>query len=410
MRPERIRIVHIIARMNVGGPAHYVSLLAGLLDPGRYDSLIVSGRVGPGEASADSLAVSYGARLQTLADLGPEVRWTADLKATRKIAGILRRFRPHIVHTHTAKAGFVGRLAACALIPRPIVAHTYHGHVLEGYFGPRKSEAYRRLEQAAGRISDALVGVSQATVDDLLRLRIAPPAKFHAISLGVDLDPFLRVDAAEGIAIRTELGIAPDEMVVTVAARLVAIKRVDVALRALALARPRDPRIRLLIVGNGELRQDLESLAEELGIAADVHFLGYRFDVPALAAASDIAMLTSDSEALGMWLVEAAAAGCPILATNVGGIPDVARPACGVTVPAGDSARLAEELVSLAADRSRRERMGAEARSHVTRAFSVSRFVDDMDALYEELLERRRNTQTKPRTRSMSAADHEVVL
>ena len=376
--------------MNVGGPAHYVSLLGGLLDPLRYDSLIVAGRVGPGEASADGLALSYGARLHTLDDLGPELRWSADLRSTRKIAGILRRFRPHIVHTHTAKAGFTGRLAASMLSPRPIIVHTYHGHVLEGYFGRRKSDVYRRLEQAAGRISDALVGVSQATVDDLVRLRVAPAAKFHAISLGVDLQPFLRVDAAEGARVRGELGMTQNDIVVTVAARLVAIKRIDVALRALALARSRDARLRLLVVGDGELRQELESLALELGISADVHFMGYRFDVPAIAAATDIAMLTSDSEALGMWLVEAAAVGCPTLATNVGGIPDVARSGGGgVTVPVGDPARLAEELVALASDRARREAMGAESRAHVTRAFSVTRFVDDMDALYRELLERR---------------------
>ncbi|MEJ7785192.1 MAG: glycosyltransferase [Solirubrobacteraceae bacterium] len=396
MRRERIRIVHVIARMNVGGPAHYVSLLGGLLDPLRYESLIVAGCVGPGEASANGLALSYGARLRTLEALGPEVRWGADLKSTRKLVAILRRFRPHIVHTHTAKAGFTGRLAACMVTPRPIIVHTYHGHVLEGYFGPRKSEAYRRLEQAAGRVSDALVGVSQAVVDDLLRLGIAPASKFHAISLGVDLEPFLQVDAAAGAGVRSELGMKTDDIVVTVGARLVAIKRIDVALRALAMARPRDDRLRLLVAGNGELRNELESLAEELGVADHVRFLGYRFDVPAIAAATDIAMLTSDSEALGMWLVEAAAAGCPTLATNVGGIPDVVRAGCGgVTVPAGDPARLADELVSLAADHPRRQLMGAEGRAHVTRAFAVSRFVNDMDELYGELLERRSSTYTK---------------
>ncbi|MDQ3688735.1 MAG: glycosyltransferase [Chloroflexota bacterium] len=394
--------------MNVGGPSHYVSLLGGLLDPSRYESLIVAGRVGPGEASADGLAVSYGARLQTLADLGPEVSWSADLKAARKLGAMLRRFRPDIVHTHTAKAGFIGRLAACMLTPRPIIVHTYHGHVLEGYFGHRKSQAYRRLEQAAGRVSDALVGVSQSTVDDLLRLRIAPASRFRTISLGVDLGPFLGVDASDGAAVRRELRMTSDEILVTLAARLVAIKRIDVALRAVALALPRDPRLRLLILGDGELRHDLESLAQDLGMAEDVRFLGYRFDVPAIAAATDIAMLTSDSEALGMWLVEAAAAGCPALATNVGGIPDVVRPGCGVTVPAGDPERLAEELLSLAADRERRELMGARAQAHVQRAFPVSRFVADMDQLYWELLDRRRSTSA--RARSPSRSDHEVVL
>src|SRR5215212_2073361 len=183
--------------MNVGGPAQHVSIVSGRLDPARYDTLLVTGRVGPGEASADHLAAERGARVLTLPDLGPDIDPAADARALAQLVRVVRGFRPHVVHTHTAKAGFLGRLAAAVAVrPRPRIVHTYHGHVLEGYFGRPKTELYRGLERAAARVSDVLVGVSEATVDDLVRLRVAPRERFRVIPLGLELDAFRALDPA----------------------------------------------------------------------------------------------------------------------------------------------------------------------------------------------------------------------
>jgi glycosyltransferase involved in cell wall biosynthesis len=298
----------------------------------------------------------------------------------------VRRFRPDIVHTHTAKAGMLGRLAALATRPRPIIIHTYHGHVLEGYFGRLLNTFYRTLERGLARVSNVLIGVSSATVDDLVRLRIAPRAKFRVVPIGLDLEPFLTLTLEDGQEFRREAG-ADDHVLLTFVGRLVPIKRVDVLLRA--VARASDPRLRLAIVGDGELRDELEALADELGIREQVWFAGYRAEMLPLAAASDIAVLSSDNEGTPVSLIEAGAAATVAASTRVGGVADVVTPETGVVVPAGDSDALGEAIAALAADASRREQMGARARAHVRERYSVDRLVRDIDKLYSELLSTR---------------------
>jgi hypothetical protein len=177
-------VLQVIARMNIGGPARYVSMVGGRIDRRRFQSLLVYGRLGPGEGSFESLAREEGAPVKALAGLTPELRPHEDLRALLGLVRVIRAYRPHIVHTHTAKAGFVGRVAAVlGPRPRPIIVHTYHGHVLEGYFGRLGSTVYRVLERELARVSDCLVGVSQATVDDLVRLGVAPRDRFRVVPI-----------------------------------------------------------------------------------------------------------------------------------------------------------------------------------------------------------------------------------
>src|SRR5205823_8509453 len=200
----------------MGGPAQQASLLSGRrLDPDRYETLLVHGTLAPGEESMAEMAAREGARTEFLPSLGQPVRPHRDLEALARLAAIARRFRPHVVHTHTAKAGFVGRQAALAVRPRPLIVHTYHGHVLEGYFGPLKTGVYRSLERLMGRLSDALIGVSQATVDDLVRLGVAPRDRFRVIPLGLDLEPFTRLEGRDRHELRHELDIGEDEVLLT---------------------------------------------------------------------------------------------------------------------------------------------------------------------------------------------------
>jgi glycosyltransferase involved in cell wall biosynthesis len=376
--------------MNIGGPPYHVSMLSGRLDRARFETLLAYGTVGSGEASSEFLAQKEGCSVSVVPGLTPEVRPIADLRALVELVRLIRRYRPHIVHTHTAKAGFLGRLAA-VLTPgrRPILVHTYHGHVLEGYFGRATSAVYRFLEQRLARVSDCLIGVSQATVEDLVRLNVAPRDRFRVVPLGLDLRRFLDPDPHAGAALREGCGTSPSEVLVAYVGRLVPIKRVDLALRAIADARQGGAPVRLVVVGDGQCRTSLELLADELGIDDAVCFLGYLPDARTVAAAADIAILSSDNEGTPVWLIEASAAGRPAVATSVGGVPDVVLSGSGVLVGRGDHSALAEGVAQLARDPELRAQMGARARDHVTRSFSIERLLSDIEALYEELLRRR---------------------
>ncbi|HEX8156203.1 MAG TPA: glycosyltransferase [Solirubrobacteraceae bacterium] len=389
--PPRVRVLRIIARLNVGGPAHHVSILSGRSDPERYDTLLLAGSLGPGEGSSDALAGRHGARLRYVDGLAPKLAAGADARALRALVGVMRAFRPHIVDTHTAKAGALGRVAArIALGPRPILVHTYHGHVLSGYFSPAKSAAFRAIERTLATTTDQLIGVSQATVDELVGMGIARPQRFATVPIGLELDAFLTSERADGARFRNEVGAGADDVLALFAGRLAPIKRVDLLLEAIAVARRGGARVRLAIVGDGELRPELEARSAALELTDAVAFCGFRCDMAAIVAAADLAVLSSDNEGTPVALIEAAAASRPAVSTRVGGVQDIVGPQTGLLVPAGDATALGRAIAKLAADRGLRERMGAAARAHVQPRFQADRLVRDIDALYGELLARRR--------------------
>jgi glycosyltransferase involved in cell wall biosynthesis len=224
-------------------------------------------------------------------------------------------------------------------------------------------------------------------VDDLVRLGIAPREQFRVIPIGLDLGPFLDATATDGAEFRAEAGAQEGELLLTFVGRLVRIKRVDVLLRAVAHARGSGTPVRLAVVGDGELRAELETLASNLDIGDRVWFAGYRGDMVPVATGSDIAVLSSDNEGTPVSLIEAAAAGTPAAATAVGGIPDVVTEETGLLAPKGDFEGLGRAIAALAADREGRAKMGARAREHVAARFSVERLLSDMDSLYGELLD-----------------------
>ncbi len=389
---NRIRVLHVIARLNLGGAAQNASLLSGRrLSSKRFESLLVHGRLAEGEQSMADLAEQEGAETRFLSQLGQPISPARDPLALGQLVRIARRFRPHIVHTHTAKGGFVGRAAALAVRPRPAIVHTYHGHVLEGYFGPRKTALFRGLERRMARVSDCLIGVSDRTVDDLVRLGVAPRNRFRVIALGMDLHPFAHPDAAAGHELRRELGVADDRVLLTYVGRIVPIKRVELLLRATGHARQAGALVELAVIGDGAERPALQSLARELGMGETVHFLGYRRDLPRIAAAADVAVLGSDNEGTPVSLIEAAAAGTPAVATDVGGVADVVAPETGILVPPGDERAFARALVDIANEPELRRAMGERARERALNRHSLDRMLRAISELYEELIGARRS-------------------
>jgi glycosyltransferase involved in cell wall biosynthesis len=383
-RKPPIRVLRVIARMNLGGPAHHVATLSRGLTGRGYETLLVTGRVGAGEEEHTDLD---GIHVRYLDRLGPEIRPLRDLVTLIELIRVVRAFQPDIVETHTAKAGMLGRLAALlAEGRRPVVIHTYHGHVLRGYFGRLRTAVFRAIERGLAKVSDCLIGVSTATVDELVALRIAPRPKFVVVPLGLELDPFFALDLAPDGSLREEVGADAGEVLFTYTGRLVPIKRPELMLRALARARRGGVPARVVVVGDGLLRAELEELARSLGCAGAVDFLGYRRDLTRIAAGTDAALLTSDNEGTPVALIEAAAAGRPAVATAVGGVSDIVVEGAGLLAPAGDESALAAAISRITVERALRREMGARAREHVAGRFTVPRLLDDVDLLYSRLL------------------------
>lgn len=381
----RIRVLRIIARLNVGGPALHAALLTERLDAARYDSVLVAGREAPDEGNYLALHRKSVPQLVTVPALGRDLSGAADAIAFAELVRLIRRVRPHVVHTHTAKAGTLGRVAA-RLCRVPVVLHTYHGHVLRGYFSPARTRVFLAVERWLAMWTHRLVAVSERVRGDLLGLGVGRPERFDVVPLGLDLDQFLGAERHAG-GLRAELGVSRETPLTGIVARLVPIKGHEVFLEAAALVADVVPGSRFVVVGDGERRRELEGAAARSGLGDRIHFLGWRRDLDRIYADLDVVALSSWNEGSPVSLIEAMAAGCPVVATRVGGVPDVVDDGVhGHLVGAGDPAGLATAIAGLLGDPHRRHAMGQAGRARVSPAFEASRLVRDMDRLYTTLL------------------------
>jgi glycosyltransferase involved in cell wall biosynthesis len=386
-----LRILHVIARLNVGGAALHVLQLAAEQRRRGHHVLVVAGTLAPGEESMEYLVDELEVPLRRLPALQRELSPTGDAKAVRELIAIIRAERPDVLHTHTAKAGGAGRVAA--LLARgarpPVVVHTYHGHVLRGYFGRGQETFYRLLERALAYASDRLITVSVEIRDELVALGVAPPSKFVVIPYGFDLSARTDGTGADRRRIRSELDAGETTFVVGWVGRLTPIKRPLDLVRILAALVEQGIDARLCVVGDGPDREAVEALAASLGVAARLHVAGYRERLGEWYSAFDAFCLTSANEGTPVAAIEALAASRPVVATRVGGTPAVVEQGLsGYLADEGDVATLAARLAKLAADPALRERMGAAGKARMHELYAEARMVDDIDALYLTLLER----------------------
>ena len=373
----------------MGGPAlHVAYLTAGLRERG-YDTTLVAGSLARGEDSMAFVASGLDVDVVRIDQLGREISPLRDLVATLRLARLIRRERPDILHTHTAKAGTVGRVAALLAGRRapPIVVHTFHGHVLRGYFGPLRSRLFRLLERWLAARTTALIAVSPQVRDDLVSLGVAKPERFAVIRLGIELDQRVAGGQNGRLESRRYLGIPTDRFAVGWIGRMTAVKRTDDVLVAFKRLRDEGVDAVLCMVGDGPDREQLERRAHELGVVRDTLFLGYQEDVAPFYAAFDALVLPSSNEGTPVSAIEALAAGRPVVATRVGGVPDVVQEGeDGFLVEPGATDELADRLAQLARDPALRERMGRAGRERVLPRYAVARLVDDVDRLYRSLL------------------------
>ena len=382
-------MLRIIARLNVGGPAIQAITLTKELKRHGYDTTLLRGREGEREGSMDSLAEALDVHPVLVPSLGRAIRPLADLKALMAIRRTIRRERPSIIHTHTAKAGALGRIAALTTHPRPrLIVHTFHGHVLSGYFTSRSERFFAYLERLLARRTDVLVAVSEEVREELLQLGIGEEQQLRVVPLGFDLERFSMSDEDSGAArsrVRDGLGVDRDAPLVTIVARLVPIKRIDLFLRAGLRVVQEVPNARFCIAGDGELADQLKtsSAGRELGDRAV--WTGFRDDTPSIYAASDVVALSSDNEGTPVSLIEALASGRGVVGTRVGGVPSVVTDGeTGLLVPPNDPVGLAAAITSLIRDPDRCRRMGDRGRTDVVARFSLERLVTDIVGLYRD--------------------------
>jgi glycosyltransferase involved in cell wall biosynthesis len=387
--PEPIRVLRVIARLNMGGPAIHVANLAAGLETRGYHTTLVAGSLARGEDSMAFLAEELGVSVVSVPEIQREISALPDARSAFRVAEIIRDTRPHILHTHTAKAGAIARAAALlAGNARPqVVVHTFHGHVLKGYFDATRTAVFRQVERTLARASDALVAVSPEVRDDLIELGVAPPEKFVVVRLGIPLGERLDDDSAN-VDFRRLYGIGRDAFVVGWVGRMTGVKDTGAVLHTLAALRARGVDAVACLVGDGPDREPLEQLAHDLHVARSCFFVGYQTDVAGYYRLFDAFFLPSVNEGTPVSAIEALASGTPVVANRVGGVPDVVRDGLdGYLVEAGDTEGAAERLSRLAGDTRLREQMGESGRARVRDRYSVARLVDDVDRLYRSLLD-----------------------
>ena len=393
---SQIRIVRIIARLNVGGPAkHVVWLTAGLQDE-VYRSLLVTGSVPAGEEDMSYFADEAGVVPLYIPEMSREIS-PKDAITVWKLFRLFLRERPDIVHTHTAKAGTVGRVAGFfyrwltpgTLAGRPRqckFVHTYHGHVFHSYYGAARTRFFLAIERMLARlVTDRLIVVSAQQGAEIGKdFRVGREGQIKVVPLGLDLRVFAD-HATRRARFRDEIGIDEETILMGIVGRLTEIKNHQMFLNSVARLKSND-RLRFVIIGDGSLRQALEQQAQSLGLREKVIFAGGRKDPEYFYPALDVVALTSLNEGTPLTLIEAMANARPVVATAVGGVVDLLADGRGICVPRGDEKGFAEALEKLAGDTQLQKDLGARGLQYVERVHSRDRLVEDIKCLYGELM------------------------
>jgi glycosyltransferase involved in cell wall biosynthesis len=389
MKPDdRIRVMEIIARMNVGGPATQVAGLCERLNPEEFDHRLYAGYVDGGEGDHLQLR-DEKIPVHRIPGLGRSIRPIADYRALHRLVRAMRAFRPHIVHTRTTKAGALGRTAARLSGVGAARVHVFHGHLLHEYVSRLRRVLYVRTERFLAPMTDRLVTAGAQMRDDLLAAGVGRPEQYIVIPPGVELGPIPSRAAA-----REALGIPIDAPVVAYVGRLKKGKRPDRFVEVAGTVLERVPGCRFVMCGSGELKEEVERAV--MPMWDSFRLLGWRRDVETVYAAADVVLLTSDYEGTPVALVEAGMAGVPVVAARVGSVAEVVQDRLTGLLSAPDVRELADHTVRLLLDPGLAGRMGEAARRWTTRAFGVDRLVGDTEALYRSLRGTPRGARFRP--------------
>jgi glycosyltransferase involved in cell wall biosynthesis len=368
-----------------------------------FETLFVVGEKEDHEKNAGFLAEQLGIDYTTIEGMGRSINPGSDFLAYQKIKKLIKEFKPDVVHTHAAKPGAIGRLAASAMNV-PAIVHTFHGHVFHSYFNTIKTNLFINTERYLARKSHAIVAISEQQKKELSAdFKIAAPEKFHVIPLGFDLDRFRTNRQEKRSAFRAEFNLAEDEIAIGIIGRLVPVKNHYLFLKAIAhVLHESGKKIKAFIIGDGETREDLENVAQQAGIQFSTEkdiehphplvFTSWRRDIDVINAGLDIVALTSFNEGTPVSLIEAQAANKPVVSTCVGGIQDIVKEGeTALLSDINDAQTFCDNLLRLVEDDNLRTQMGANSSQYVMERFSYTRLTADMTELYRGLLDKKRN-------------------
>ena len=377
---QKVRILRIIARMNVGGPAVQVSGLMRGFDQELFEQELLTGYCAADEA--DYLEkVATDVKAIRIDGLGRSIKPRADLTALFAIVKEIRRFKPDVIHTHTAKAGVVGRIASILSGHRSIRVHTFHGHLLHGYFGPGKTKLVVLVEKFLALFTQQLLAVGKQVQDDLLAAGIGNSNKFAVMPPGLQL---AKVPSKHDA--RMELGLDQNEIYCAFIGRITQIKRPDRFLDVTAKAKADNLKIHFIVAGAGEKLQYCQDRVTNENLP--VTFLGWREDIEVILAAADFVILTSDNEGTPLSLIQAGMVGIPVVATNVGSTNEIV--VHGETGFLTDLSvdQLSSAATKLAENSDLRAQMGTAGQEYTLARYGVERLVKDHQDLYLRLLNR----------------------
>jgi glycosyltransferase involved in cell wall biosynthesis len=388
-------------RLAVGGPVLNATYLTRYMEP-EFETLLLVGEKEDHEKSAEYLTTQLGIRYVTIKGMGRSINPASDYFAYQEVKKLIKSFKPDIVHTHAAKPGAIGRLAAAAANV-PVILHTFHGHIFHSYFNSVKTKFFINAERYLAKKSDAIIAISEIQKKELaVDFKIAPEEKFRVVPLGFDLDRFRTDQGAKRNKFRTEFEVKDDEIAIGITGRLVPIKNHYLFLKGIKHVLENGGRkVKAFIIGDGETRNDLENIARETGMkfstekdASHPHplvFTSWRSDIDTINAGLDIVCLTSFNEGTPVSLIEAQASNKPIVSTRVGGISDiVVEGETALLADVQDGEKFCSHLLQLVQNDDLRHRMGSSSHEHVLSRYSYQRLVDDMSKLYYELREKKR--------------------
>ncbi len=377
-----IRIMNLIARLNVGGPAVAVTHLTERMGAPDYESFLVCGTIEPGEGDMTYYAKERGIEPIIIPELGRSLNPVRDIRTLWKVYQLIKEMKPDVVHTHAAKAGFVGRLAAW-LASVPVIVHTFHGHVFRGYFSPSKTQFFILLERLTARMSDTIITLSDGLRRELAEeYHITRKGRITVLPLGLDLGAFTKMPRKSGM-FRKENNIPADAPLIGIVGRITPIKNHPLFLRAAAEIQKQLPNARFVIVGDGEIRAEIETLVDQLGLREAVIFTGWQKDLAHIYSDLDVLVISSVNEGTPVTVIEALAAGCPVVATAVGGLPDLLdHGKLGKLVNEQEPASLAKAIIEVVA----KPPDGAEAQALMVDRYGIDRLVKDLDGLYRGIL------------------------
>jgi glycosyltransferase involved in cell wall biosynthesis len=389
------KVLRIINRLNLGGPTFNAAYLSKYLAP-EFDTLLVSGMKADSEESSEFIVNNLDLQPVYIPEMYRELNPFRDYKSYYKLRELIRKFKPDIVHTHAAKAGAVGRLAA-AHEGVPVIIHTFHGHVFHSYFNPAKTRVFLEIERFLAKKTNKIVTLSETQKHELSNIyKVAPGHKFEIIPLGFDLEKFETGQVEKRRKFRTEYNIGDDEIAIGIVGRLVPIKNHKLFLKALSIVSAKTTKkIRAFIIGDGDERNNIEAFAKSLGLEfkdgpghkSILTFTSWIKDIDVSNAGMDIIALTSSNEGTPVSLIEAQASGKPIVSTSIGGIEDIViRDKTALLSNINDEHALAENILRLVEDAALRNTLSANGADFVRRKFSYHRLCSDMATLYNSLL------------------------